>query len=189
MRIDAVQTIKDRLTMREVLERYGYTADRKGFICCPFHNEKTPSMKIYGGDKGFHCFGCGENGDVISFVQKYFSLNFADAISKINTDFCLNLPIGERIDKRKQTDIARQAFLRKQEIQKKQNEHDKYINARLEAYAELARLEQQKREYRPTSLCDELHPKFIEAINNIEFAKYKVACAEEDLYDYEKAND
>ena len=47
MRIDAVQTIKDRLTMCEVLLHYGYEPNRAKFICCPFHNEKTPSMKIY----------------------------------------------------------------------------------------------------------------------------------------------
>ena len=47
MRFNVVQTIKDRLTMCEVLERYGYEPNNRGFICCPFHLEKTPSMKIF----------------------------------------------------------------------------------------------------------------------------------------------
>ena len=64
---NVVQTIKDRLTMREVLRHYGYEPNRANFICCPFHNEKTPSMKIY--EQDFYCFGGGEHGDVISFVQ------------------------------------------------------------------------------------------------------------------------
>ena len=89
MRIDAVQTIKDRLTMREVFEQYGYTADRKGFICCPFHEEKTPSMRIY--EKDYHCYGCQEHGDIITFVQKLFSLPFQEALKKIDVDFSLNL--------------------------------------------------------------------------------------------------
>ena len=47
MQFNVVQTIKDRLTMCEVLERYGYEPNKKGFVCCMFHNEKTPSMKIF----------------------------------------------------------------------------------------------------------------------------------------------
>ena len=186
MRIDAVQTIKDRLTMREVLERYGYTADRKGFICCPFHSEKTPSMKVY--EKDYHCFGCQEHGDVITFVQKLFGLSFQDTLRKIDTDFSLGLPIGERIDKRRQTDMARQSFLRKQEQKKKEEEHEKYLTAWLDAHSELIRLERQKIDYRPKSVCDELHPKFIEALQNIEYAKYRLGCMEEELMEYEKRN-
>jgi DNA primase len=89
MQFNAVQTIKDRLTMCEVLERYGYETNKKGFVCCMFHNEKTPSMKIF--DKDYHCFGCGEHGDVITFVQKLFGLSFPDALKKIDIDFNLNL--------------------------------------------------------------------------------------------------
>lgn len=186
MRIDAVQTIKDRLTMREVLERYGYAADRKGFICCPFHSEKTPSMKIY--EKDYHCFGCQEHGDVITFIQKLFGLSFQETLRKIDTDFSLGLPIGERIDKRRQTDMARQAFLRKREQKKKEEEHEKYLTAWLDAHSELIRLERQKIDYRPKSECEELHPKFIEALQNIEYAKYRLGCAEEELMEYEKRN-
>ena len=55
------QEVKERLTMKDVVELYGFTVNRSGFCSCPFHNEKTPSMKIY--DKGVKCFGCGEGGD------------------------------------------------------------------------------------------------------------------------------
>ena len=183
-----VDTIKENVTMFDILKLCGFEPNRAGFICCPFHNEKTPSMKIYKGNRGIHCFGCGESGDVISFVQKYFSLSFADAVSKINADFALGLPIGERIDKRRQTDMARQSFLRKQEQKKKEEEHEKYLAAWLDAHGELIRLERQKIDYRPKSACEELHPKFIEALQNIEYAKYKLGCAEEELMEYEKRN-
>ena len=89
MRFDAVQTIKDRLTMREILLHYGYEPNRAGFICCPFHNEKTPSMKIY--DTSYNCFGCGANGDVISFTKQLFGLSFPETLKKIDLDFNLNL--------------------------------------------------------------------------------------------------
>ena len=89
MQFNVVQIIKDRLTMCEVLERYGYEPNKKGFMYCPFHLEKTPSMKIY--EKDYHCFGCGEHGDTITFVKKLFNLSFQEALKKIDIDFGLNL--------------------------------------------------------------------------------------------------
>ena len=89
MQIDAVQRIKSVLKMRDVLVRYGYEENERGFMCCPFHNEKTPSMKVY--EKDFHCFGCHEHGDVITFVQKIFGISFQDTLKKIDTDFSLNI--------------------------------------------------------------------------------------------------
>ena len=69
--------IKDNVTMRQVLSRYGLKPNRSGMICCPFHNEKTPSMKIY--EKDYHCFGCGEHGDIFTFVQNYEGVDFKTA--------------------------------------------------------------------------------------------------------------
>lgn len=68
MKIDHAQIIKDCLTMPEVLQRYGYELQSKDFVCCPFHSEKTPSMKVH--KHYFYCFGCGENGTIISNCMK-----------------------------------------------------------------------------------------------------------------------
>ena len=43
---------------------------------CPFHGEKTPSFSVHPQKQFFHCFGCGESGDVFSFVMKYHHLDF-----------------------------------------------------------------------------------------------------------------
>nr|HPM42139.1 DNA primase [bacterium] len=74
--------IKDRTSIvgyigeRVPLKRAG--RNYKG--CCPFHNEKTPSFNV-SDEKGiFHCFGCGEGGDVIQFVMKFDGLSFAEAV-------------------------------------------------------------------------------------------------------------
>lgn len=62
--------------MKEVAEDYGFEPNKAGNICCPFHEDKTPSMKLY--DDHFHCFGCGAHGDVIDFVAR---LNDTDALT------------------------------------------------------------------------------------------------------------
>ncbi|MDR2559915.1 MAG: hypothetical protein LBC86_10320 [Oscillospiraceae bacterium] len=77
--------VKERLELRDVTEYYGFEVDRGGFISCPFHNDKNPSMKIY--DENYHCFGCGEHGDVTDFVGKLFNLEPKDAAQKIADDF------------------------------------------------------------------------------------------------------
>lgn len=59
--------VKNRLTMREVIENYGFEPDKAGFICCPFHAEDTPSCKIR--ESSFHCYGCDAKGGIIEFVM------------------------------------------------------------------------------------------------------------------------
>jgi len=62
----AVEIIKQTLSMHEVVEHYGFTQNRAGFISCPFHSEKTASLKIFK-DGGWKCFGCGRGNSVIDF--------------------------------------------------------------------------------------------------------------------------
>ena len=72
------EEIKRQYTMRDIVERYGFHPNRAGFICCPFHTgDRTASMKIY--DHDAHCFGCGWNGDIFSFVQQMDNLTFKEA--------------------------------------------------------------------------------------------------------------
>ena len=60
--------------------------------CCPFHNEKTPSFSV-NEDKGFyHCFGCGEHGDIISFVMKSENIDFRAAITELAAAAGLKMP-------------------------------------------------------------------------------------------------
>ena len=180
--------IKNRLTSIEVFENYGLSINRSGFCCCPFHQEKTPSMKVYDGNKGYHCFGCGEHGGVIDFVMKYFGLSFIEAMTKLNNDFNLGLPIGEKLDSRKQLDMAKRAFKAKQQREKEKQEENLLKNAREIALDEWVRLDRQKIKYKPKSKDEDLHPLFIEAITNLPHAKYRLECAEMELYLYETRN-
>ncbi|NGM17127.1 DNA primase [Eggerthellaceae bacterium zg-893] len=59
---------------------------RKGrdfWCCCPFHNEKTPSLKVDPNLQLWHCFGCGEGGDVFAYVQKLEGLNFPESVRRL----------------------------------------------------------------------------------------------------------
>lgn len=75
--------LKQSIKMRDLLRQYGITVDRKGFCCCPFHNEKTGSMKIYDKTNTYHCFGCGASGDVFTFVQSMDNCDFKAAFIKL----------------------------------------------------------------------------------------------------------
>ena len=174
MRFDAVQTIKDRLTMREVLLHYGYEPNRTKFICCPFHNEKTPSMKIY--QKDFHCFGCGEHGDIISFVGKLFNLDFKETLKKIDIDFCLNL-YGEHSFEDIRRSHRKQQYLqakREREKREKEQAEEEYWKI----FDEWKRLDDNKRNYAPKTMEEDWHPLFIESLQKITYQEYLLDMAD-----------
>ena len=60
--MNVFEVVKQSVTTRQAAEHYGIHAGRNGMACCPFHHDKTPSMKL---DRRYHCFGCGADGDVI----------------------------------------------------------------------------------------------------------------------------
>lgn len=78
--------IKARIDLLDLISDYGVDLRRQGAsakACCPFHQEKTPSFSV-NGEKGFYkCFGCGESGDAITFVQKMEGLPFLEAARKL----------------------------------------------------------------------------------------------------------
>ena len=89
----AAQVIRDSVSMDQILNLYGYKV-KHGFMVCPFHGDKDPSMKIYtgrNGHSGWHCFGCGRGGSVIDFVQEHESCDFRTAVMAIDNACRLNL--------------------------------------------------------------------------------------------------
>lgn len=178
--------IKQRVSMIEMLRHYGIETNRSSFCRCPFHQERSASFKAYPGTRGFYCFGCHESGSVIDFVMKFFGLSFGDAIKKINEDFSLGLPIGEKIDRRKQLEMNRQAFIRKREMNAKKAERERLENDYWAAFDEWKRLDDNKQNYAPKTPEEPLHPLFVEALQKIEYAEYKLECAEIARYEYEK---
>lgn len=99
------EEIKEAYSMLDIVHRYGIYPNRAGFISCPFHKgDHQASMKIY--EKDFHCFGCGENGDIFDFVRKMENVSFKTAFILLGgtyekTSFSSKLSIY-RSKKRKQ---------------------------------------------------------------------------------------
>ena len=110
--------------MRQVVEFYGFEVNRGGFISCLFHSgDNSPSLKIYPGNRGFHCFGCGAHGDVIKFVMMLFNLSFAQAVIRLSSDFGLGLTPTRETPKE-----ARERIRAREEAAKaKQREEARYL--------------------------------------------------------------
>lgn len=81
------EEIKAMYSMRDILSKCGLPQpNHAGFIKCPFHKgDHTASMKIY--DKDFHCFGCNANGDIFTFIQKFYDISFKDAFLMLGGEY------------------------------------------------------------------------------------------------------
>lgn len=186
--MDYAEKIKSMVTMPEMMEQYGFRLNNAGFCKCPFHSERSASFKAYPGTRGYYCFGCNQSGSVIDFVMKFFGISFGDAIKKINEDFSLGLPIGEKLDRRKQLEMNRQAFMRKRAVDAEKAEQERLDNAYWKAFDEWKRLDTNKIRYAPETQTEPLHPLFVEALKNISGAEYRLECAEMERYEYENLN-
>lgn len=116
--------IRENVSMRELLERYGFQFSRKNFMCCCFHNEKTPSACISKDDRWYKCYGCGVSYNVIDFVANYEKCSRNLAISKIDEMFGLGLGRELTAQQKKELKEAqrRNKFLKEQREQEKKDE-------------------------------------------------------------------
>ena len=85
--MNVFEAVKQSVTTRQAAEHYGIHVGRNGMACCPFHNDKTPSMKL---DRRYHCFGCGADGDVIDFAAALYGLAKKEAAVQLANDFGLS---------------------------------------------------------------------------------------------------
>ena len=83
--MDLFTQVKMAVSVKEAAEYSRLEVKRGSMVCCPFHNDRTPSMKL--NEDYFYCFGCGATGDVIDLVAKLFNLSSYDAAKKLADDF------------------------------------------------------------------------------------------------------
>ncbi len=90
--------IKSTTNMYDLIEHLGFVINQKGYILCPFHDDKRPSMQVFKGytkKDGFYCRSCLTGGDIIKFIQLYMNMTFDDAATWIAHEF--GIPIDEEI--------------------------------------------------------------------------------------------
>lgn len=87
------EAVKSTVTPRMAAEHFGLNVGRNGMVCCPFHDDRHPSMKL--NEDYFYCFGCGAKGDVIDFVARLFDLSSYEAAQKLAADFGISTEQGQ----------------------------------------------------------------------------------------------
>ena len=169
--------IKAAVSMRQAAEFYGFKPDRSGFICCPFHGEKTPSLKIYPDGRGWWCYGCNSGGDVIDFVSKLFNLDFLNACKRINSDFSLGIDFGGKRDyvaERKARDKLRLERIKKDSF------------AEWQMKTQLTLCKYHRLLYRAMRSGNIENPMFLEALQNIGRVDYLIDALRENPAEFYK---
>ena len=85
--MNVFEVVKENVTARQAAEAYGLKVGRTGMACCPFHSDKSPSMKL---DERYYCFGCGVTGDAVDLTAKLFGIGLREAAVKLAEAFGLN---------------------------------------------------------------------------------------------------
>lgn len=160
------EAVKQSVSTREAAEFYGIKVKRNGMACCPFHDDKNPSMKV---DQRFHCFGCGADGDVIDFTAKLFDLSPKEAAEKLAQDFGLIYD--------SQAPPRRRYVRQKTEAQKFQEDRQRCYRVLSDYYYLLKKWESDNS---PRTPEEEPHPRFVEAIQKKTYVEYLL-----DLFLYE----
>ena len=154
--------VRENLTARQVAEYYGLKVNRNGMACCPFHDDRSPSMKI---DNRYYCFGCLAKGDAVDYVARLFGLGPKDAAEKI----CVDLGLAYDRDRRGSPPGAKPVKPKKTDEQLFK-EAEKYVFFVLCDYHD--KLLKWKTEYAPKSPDEEFHPYFVEALREIDHVEY-----------------
>ena len=160
------EAVKQSVSTREAAEFYGIKVSRTGMACCPFHDDKNPSMKV---DQRFHCFGCGADGDVIDFTAKLFNLSPKEAAEKLVQDFGLIYD--------SQAPPRRRYVRQKTEAQKFREDRQRCYRVLSDYYYLLKKWEA---DCSPRTPEEEPHPRFVEAIQKKAYVEYLL-----DLFLYE----
>ncbi len=173
MKIDTAR-ILESVSMEDIINKYGLVKNQYGYISCPIHNEKTPSLKIYPGRKGFYCFGCHAGGDVISFIMHYFNINFRAAVIRLDYDFNLGLNLSKTPNRTERAEMAQIARERKERIETQEAIKNANDAAYWALWDEWIRLDRNLRDFTPKNPNEPLHHRYYEAIHRIGYQEYLI---------------
>ena len=152
------EVVKQSVTVREAAELYGIAVGRSGMACCPFHDDRHPSMKV---DARFHCFGCGADGDVIDFTARLYDLSPKEAAEKLAQDFGLSYD--------NKAPPRRNHVRQKSEAQARKENREHAWRVLADYYHLLRKWET---DYSPRTPDEDPHPRFLEAVQKKEYMGY-----------------
>ena len=153
------EVVKQSVAVREAAEMYGIAVGRGGMACCPFHDDRHPSLKL--NEDYFYCFGCGATGDVTDFTARLYDLSPKEAAEKLAQDF------GLAYDSK--APVRRNHVRQKSEAQKFKEDRDRTFRALADYYHLLGKWEI---DYSPKVPEENPHPRFMEAIQRRDYVGY-----------------
>ena len=159
MGANVFETVKQSVTIREAAERYGIEVRRNSMACCPFHDDKNPSMKL--NEEYFYCFGCGATGDVIDLTARLYNLSPKEAAEKLAQDFSLIYD--------SQAPPRRNYVRQKTEAQKFKESRDHAFRVLVDYFHLLRKWETG---YTPKTPEEPMHPRFLEAVQQKDYIGY-----------------
>lgn len=165
--------IKQYITMYDVLDRCGLRLNRHNSMRCPLHREKTPSFKVYQNGSKFKCFGCGIGGDVITFVMRYYSLSYGQAIIRLASEFNIQIAGAKPLTVQDRIRATEERRARKQETEKREREYDRLFDAYSSACDEFIRLEGNLTMYKPKTTTEPFNELYCEALHKLPYQRYK----------------
>ncbi len=154
--------VKENVSALQVAQMYGLKVSSKGMACCPFHTDKSPSMKV---DRRYYCFGCGATGDAVDLAAQLLGMTPRDAAVKIADDF--GIPIDEKTVPKSRTKAPAKARA------DPQKEAAEWIMKSVRMLLDYKwKLSEWKTKYAPRSMDEEWHPLFCEALDKREWIEY-----------------
>ena len=99
-----IAALKERHTLGEVVEAAGVRLRGRGRVrqgVCPFHKETEGSFTVYGDSQRWYCFGCGEGGDALDFIQRSEGLSLPEAIRRLDASPPTTAPVRHRASRRR----------------------------------------------------------------------------------------
>jgi DNA primase len=171
---DYADAVKQSVPAIQAARMLGLNPDAHGFCKCPIHGEKTGSMKLYPGNRGWYCFGCHTGGSVIDLVMECNGMTLRGAVEWLNDEFNLGLPIGKEASPEQEAEARKRAEQRKAEQERRQA-MEAAKNAAFERYldigAEMRKLEEDIEKYAPSNPDAPLAKEYIYAMHKLPVLK------------------
>lgn len=163
--MNVFEAVNSNVTASDAATMIGLKPNRSKMICCPFHGDKHPSMKI---DKRYYCFGCGARGDAIDFVANYYGIGLKAAAERIADEFGISYDTTPTIGDR-------------QHIEAEKSKRQKWEVAKRELFAGLSELHEHLRQlkikYEPKNKEDSVwSPLFVQTVKDFDYV--------DNLYDH-----